>query len=207
VPRCSIGSAVSRWQQRRGDFGASRVALAANPRALEGRKRKRRAPSGIPASGSSLRRAVIHRAASVLIDGSVCGCPILLSPPRPQGRRDRALDPVLHVVNRGQRPASPFHGLRRDRPLHRPARMHSPAHAARDQQPGEEAHVIHPWGSIGSPKWYDRAVPPPSSRSADIRAGDGVRGQQAGNGRPKRPLNGCCKAPRSTEQADLRACG
>src|SRR5215469_10445603 len=102
-------------------------------------------PSRITASGGGLLGAVIHGAIPVPV-GTRPASPF---PPRPERRRDRALDAVLHVVEGGHRPAGPFYGLRRDRPLDRSARMGGTTYAARDQKPAEKSHLTTPLDPFG----------------------------------------------------------
>jgi hypothetical protein len=88
--------------------------------------------SGIPALGGSLRTAMVDRTSAMTIDGR------LALSSRSNASGHGSLHRVHGVVDGVHRAAGPLNHLGRHRPLDGAPGMHSAAHAARNQQPGEE---------------------------------------------------------------------
>ena len=70
----------------------------------------------------------------------------------------RALHGIHSVVDRMQRSARPFDRFGRNRPLHGTTGMHGAADAARNKQPGQEAHLYPPCDQTAVSEDYSRSA-------------------------------------------------
>jgi hypothetical protein len=89
----------------------------------------------IPALGRSFGAPMADRAISMPENRSFALAA------RSDSRCRRALHRIHSVVDRMHRPAGPFDRFGRNCPLHGATGMHGTADAARNKQPGEEAHA------------------------------------------------------------------
>jgi hypothetical protein len=120
-------------------------------------------PLPIAALRGCLRSTVRHRATPVPVCRGASRAPGLSSlfPSRPQRSHRGPFCTVDRIVDRVHRPLSFTYDLRRSCPLHRANRMHSPADASRNEQPGHEPHP-------GPPSEDDcKAAPSPSKQTPE----------------------------------------